>query len=145
MIRSVKERIVQTFSFEVIGLLLVAPLYSYYSNEGIAEDLALLIILSVVATLWAGIHNSIYDWLEWHIANRLANKRPFNLRALHAISLELTCVVISVPLILLMTDLSFPEALLVDLLLTISYIIYGFIFHYTYDYLRPIRTGGING
>lgn len=145
MTRNLKERAYQTLTYELGGLLLVLPLYSFFSGYGVSESLLLLVVISIVVMLWAGFHNAVFDRLEWQIVKRLASDRPFGCRVLHIISLELTTAIVSVPVILILTDFNFLEALVVDLLLTFAYTLYGFVFHYVYDTIRPVNTGEVSG
>lgn len=145
MIRSLRERVVQSLAYEAVGLLLVLPAFVLFTGVGMTNSVILLISLSVLLMLWAGIHNTGFDWLEWYFFQSVASDRSARCRMLHAVSLEFTSVLVSVPVILLLTDLRFIDAVIVDIALTVSYVIYGFLFHYTYDYFRPVKHGELSG
>ena len=132
-------------AFEAIGIVMIAPLYSYFFDAGAAESLTLLVALSVLLTIWTGIHNTVFDQVQWHMDKRVASDRSTCIRVIHATSLEVSSALVSIPLILAMTELSLWEAILVDLVLTFLYVIYGFFFHLVFDYIRPVKTGEVNG
>jgi len=145
MIRSPKERIIQSIAFEVLGLILVAPLYTYFTSSSVSESVSLLVAISLIAMLWIGLHNATYDKLEWKLLETVASKRLLRFRVIHALSLEITTTIVSVPVILLMTDLSLLEAMVVEVLLTVAYTAFGFVFNYMFDYFRPVKTGELYG
>ncbi len=141
MIRTLQERIIQSVAYEFFGLIIVLPGFAYYTGVSISDSLILLFALSLLLTLWAGIHNSIFDWLEWNLFETLASDRSIRCRAFHAVSLEFSSVLVSVPAFLLLTDMTFLDAIVADIALSIAYVIYGFLFQYGYDYFRPVQIG----
>jgi uncharacterized membrane protein len=138
-LRSARERVVQTLSFELIGLLLMAPLYAVVAGAGMRESFAMVAVVSMVVMTWSAIFNSCFDVIELRMTGRVASDRPHGLRSLHAILHELTAVVVSCPVIFAMSPLSWAEALWVDLGLTLAYAAYAYVFHLVYDRLRPVR------
>lgn len=145
MIRATKERVIQTVAYEIGGLLVVIPAYSLYYKAGVSESLTLFIAISILVMIWTGVHNTLFDLMEWRVCQRVASDRTVRYRIIHMLSLELTSTIICVPLILIMTDLHLLEAVILDLVLTFVYLIYGMVFHYIYDYLRPINKGRVYG
>jgi uncharacterized membrane protein len=139
-IRSWRERTLQTLWFEGIGLALVAPLYAWVSDSGGGESVLLIATLSLVVMAWAAIYNTLFDIAERRRTGRLASDRPHGLRTLHAVGLEGTAVLLTWPVIWAMTDLSWSAALLADLGLTATYMVYGYAFHWAYDRVRPVRA-----
>lgn len=141
-LRSARERVVQTLSFEVIGLLLIAPLYAVVAGADMRESFALVAVISMVVMTWSAIFNICFDLVELRMTGRVASDRPHGLRSLHAMLHELTAVLVSCPVIFAMTPLGWGEALLVDLGLTLVYAAYAYVFHLGYDRLRPVRPDG---
>lgn len=138
-IRSARERLLQALSFELGAFLLVSPLFSLATGNGMAESYLLIAALSVAAMLWAAAFNSVYDLLEHRWTGRVASDRPHRWRIFHALALEATQVVVSCPLIYLITGMSWFGALMADLALTVVYAAYGYVFHLAFDRLRPVR------
>lgn len=139
MLRSVRERIIQTLAFEVFGLLLVLPLFAAYTKASHLTGVIVLCLLSVLVMSWSAVHNTIFDILEWRILARVASDRSERLRALHATSLELTSMLVTLPVLVWLLDMSWSDALVLDIALTLIYVVYGYLFHRTFDFLRPVK------
>jgi uncharacterized membrane protein len=137
-LRCIRERILQTLCYEAVGLLIITPLYAIVAHAKASESLVLLAVVSAVCMLWAAIHNTVFDWLEFHLCERVASDRTAACRILHAVSIELTSVLITTPVIMWIADLGFWEALAVDIGLTIAYAAYAYAFHWAFDKLRPV-------
>jgi uncharacterized membrane protein len=137
-LRSARERVVQTLCFEGIGLLLVAPLYAWVSGAHTGESFAMVAAVSVAVMLWAALYNTVFDVVERRATGRVASDRPHRLRTLHAVGLEVSSVVVTTPVIWAMTDLGWWGALLADLGLAAVYSAYAYLFHWGYDWLRPV-------
>ncbi|WP_413720569.1 PACE efflux transporter [Silicimonas sp. MF1-12-2] len=141
-LRSLRERIIQTVSFELGGLLVVAPAYAVLSGSSPTESLGLLIALSIAFMIWSPIHNTLFDVLEFRFSHRVASDRPHGLRIVHAISHETTSIVVTLPLIMYLGGYGFWVAIAVDLGLTIAYTAYAYLFHVVFDRLRPVTGDG---
>lgn len=137
-LRGTRERVIQTLWFECLGLLLVAPAYAWVSGSGVAASFGLLVAVSLLVTTWAAVYNTLFDLIELRRTGRVASDRPHALRTLHTIGLEGSAVLLSCPLIWALTDLSWGGALLADLGLTVTYVAYGYAFHWAFDRLRPV-------
>ncbi len=138
-IRNFRERVYQAVSCELGGILVAAPLYALVAGAGAQESLLLIATLSVVATVWVLIHNTVFDLVEWRLAQRSASDRPQAFRILHAVSLEATLMILTVPVLMVMGGHSFLEAVVLDIGLTFVYLIYAYLFHIAYDWVRPVR------
>lgn len=139
MIRSVRERVIQTITFEIVALALTVPLFSLWTQSSHFSSMSILVFLSLLITLWSGIHNSLFDWIEWQFTQRTASNRPNRLRLIHAISLEASATLVSLPVLVWLLDMNWRAALLLDVSLTLLYVIYGFVFHRIYDEIRPVK------
>ena len=137
-LRSVRERVIQTFAYELIGLLVIAPVVARFHGMDTFESATLLISVSVTCLAWAPIHNTLFDLADWRCSGRVASDRPQCWRIVHAVSLEVSSTLITVPVIMLLADYSFLQALFLDVTLTITYSAYAYLFHMTYDWLRPV-------
>jgi uncharacterized membrane protein len=139
-LRSHRERVTQTLCFELGGLALVTPLYMLIFGRGAEEGLSLVIALSIAVMLWAALFNTSFDWAELRLAHRVASDRPHYLRILHAFLLEGTSAVVTLPLIMWISDLRFGPALALDIGMTLFYACYAYFFHLVYDHFRPVHT-----
>jgi uncharacterized membrane protein len=138
-IRNFRERVYQAVSCELGGILVAAPLYALVAGAGAQDSLLLIFAVSVVATLWVLIHNAMFDVVEWRLAHRSASDRPQAWRIVHAFSLEATLMILTVPVVMVMGGHGFIEAVLLDIGLTFVYLIYAYVFHMAYDWVRPVR------
>lgn len=139
-LRTPRERVIQALWFEGLGLALVAPLYAAVAGAGVGESFAMVAAVSVVVMVWAMLFNTLFDRVERHNAGRTASERPHRLRCLHAVLLEGSAVVVSCPVIVALTPLTWGQALLADLGLTLAYAAYAYAFHLVFDRLRPVAS-----
>jgi uncharacterized membrane protein len=138
-LRSVRERVFQTLTYEGVGLLLISPLIAAFHGMENSESLALLVAVSLICLAWAPVHNTVFDIVDLRRSGRVASDRPQCWRMVHAASLEVTSTLVTIPAIMYLTGYGFREALLFDITLTFAYTAYAYLFHLTYDRLRPVR------
>lgn len=138
-LRSPRERLIQTLWFEGVGLLMVAPAFAWVSGAGLGDSFGLVVGLSVAVMLWAALYNTVFDRVERRRTGRVASDRPHGLRSVHAIGLEVSSVLVTWPLIWVLTDLGWWGALAADLGLSVVYAAYGYVFFWIFDRLRPVQ------
>jgi uncharacterized membrane protein len=142
-VRTWRERVFQTLAFELGGLLLVSPLWTLASGESTGESLFLLVCLSAAVMTWMAGYNTAFDRAEARLSGRVASERPHRWRVVHAVGLEASSILVTWPLIALITGFGWLEALAADIGLTVAYAIYGYFFHLGFDRLRPVlRSSG---
>ena len=137
-IRSRRERLIQTLWFEALGLAVVSPFFAHFAGTSMGESLMLLITLSAAMMAWAGLYNTAFDLIELRCTGRAASDRPHGLRIAHTIGLEVTAALVTWPLLVALTPLGWLESLVADIGLTLTYALYGYLFHLGFDRLRPI-------
>ena len=106
-LRTARERLYQTLAYEAGGLLAAAPLYGLFFGREAGKSFALIMTLSLVVMIWAPLHNTIFDWVEFSRTGRDASDRPQGLRIFHALSLEITAAAVTLPLVMAMGGHSF--------------------------------------
>ncbi len=146
ILRSPRERVIQTIAYEVGGLCLSVPLYALFGDGTTGEAFTLMLVLAVAVLIWSPLHNTAFDWADYRLSGRLASDRPQRWRMVHAVSHEASTLVVTLPILMGLGGLTFWAALLVDLGLTLLYTVYAYVFHLVYDRLRPmqpVRVGGI--
>lgn len=136
--RTTRERIVQTLAYEVGGLLLATPAYAFAFGTETRDSALLIAALSVAVLVWAPLHNAAFDRIDWNMTGRLASDRRPRGRLVHALSLEVSVLLLTCPLVILLGGYTLPQALLVNLGLTLFYMVYAYVFHLGYDRLRPV-------
>jgi uncharacterized membrane protein len=139
-VRGLRERVIQTLAFEVLGLAIVSLPFAYFSGTTAGDSLLLLSTLSIVVTFWAALYNTAFDHIERRFTGRVASSRPRRWRVLHAIALEASALVLTWPLIVALTTLGWREAFIAEVGLTLAYAAYGYCFHLAFDHLRPVSS-----
>jgi uncharacterized membrane protein len=143
-LRTARERVIQTLAYEAGGLAVATPLYALAFGTEADESALVLAAVSVAMMIWSPIHNTLFDLVEWQMVRRIASDRPHAQRVLHALSHEVTAASVTVPILMLLGDLGFVEALLADIGLSVVYMLYAYLFHCFYDRLRPIQPNVSN-
>ena len=141
-LRSFRERAIQTSSFELIGIAFVSPIYAQLTGTSMVHGFALITILSIAILVWSPIYNTLFDAMERRYTDRLACKRPHKFRFVHATMHEISAVLITCPLLILIGGHTLGGALALNLGLTLTYSVYTYLFHIAYDRLRPVQKSG---
>ncbi len=139
-LRSFRERVIQTITFEIGGILIVSPLFAIAFGATTTEAFSAIIALSIAAMIWSPLYNTGFDWADLRLTGRLASDRPQAMRIMHAMGHEVLLMVVTLPLLMHMTGLSFIDALFADIAFTVFYTLYAYVFHLAYDHLRPVQT-----
>lgn len=143
-LRSGRERIVQTLSFEVLGLIIVVPAHALVSHTTADTSALLVASLAVIVTLWSPLFNTVFDRIDLALSGRVASERPHRLRLVHAVLLELSALVATLPVVMHLAGYGLWEAVVFDAALTVFYTAYAYVFHLAYDRLRPLaRVAGM--
>lgn len=133
--RSTADRIRQAVSFEVIGLLIVTPLFAWLFKHPLDEIGVLALLGATTATMWNYLFNLGFDQLLQWWRGDLHKTLP--LRAVHAIFFEGTLLLILLPVFAWWLDISLLNAFLMDLFFAAFYMAYTFVFTWGYDGLFP--------
>lgn len=137
-LRGFGDRLRQLLLFEIIGLLLVAPLASWITGHGIAAIGVLALAISLIAMLWSGLFNYAFDRAELARGGHLS-RRGWGMRILHATLFELGLTLITVPLVSWSLDIGLLDALLLDIGFVVFYLLYALLFNRAYDAMFPLR------
>ncbi|CAK9890034.1 MULTISPECIES: multidrug/biocide efflux PACE transporter [Pseudomonas] len=130
--KSFAERVVHAVGFEVIAVLICAPIGAWLLNRSMLEMGALAVMLSTVAMIWNMVYNAAFDRL-WPVG-RVA--RTVKVRALHAGGFETGFVLIGVPIAALMLDVSLVQAFLLEIGFFAFMLPYTMAYNWGYDLLR---------
>ncbi|MBL8451900.1 MAG: PACE efflux transporter [Zoogloea sp.] len=138
--RSLWDRLRQVALFEIGGLVLISPPFVWLSGVPATDSIGLLLILALIAALWNGAYNTSFDWIEGRLTGRTADRRPWALRAAHAVGFEGGLLLMTLPVIVLWTGMDWLTALVADIGLALAYMVYAFGFNLAYDRLYPISA-----
>lgn len=138
--RSLWDRLRQVALFEIGGLVLISPPFVWLSGVPATDSIGLLLILALIAAIWNGAYNTSFDWIEGRLTGRTADRRPWALRAAHAVGFEGGLLLLTLPVIVLWTGMDWLTALVADIGLALAYMVYAFGFNLAYDRLYPISA-----
>ncbi len=137
MHRSPIERLWLSLAFELGGLVLAVPLYRVVSGRTGEASLTLIVTLAIAVLFWNPLHNRLFDAVEHRLTGRDARQRPHHWRLVHAMSHEITPIMVTLPIIMALGNHTLTEALAVNLGLTGLYVAYAYVFYLAVDRLRP--------
>ena len=127
-----KRRWIHALSYEVILLVIIALVLSYVFEMPMQVTGGLGIAMAVTSVLWNMLFNHYFEKFE---AKRQLH-RTFKIRILHAIGFEGGLMLATIPMVAYALEISMLQAILIDLLMTLSILLYTFIFQYCYDHIE---------
>lgn len=130
--RTPLERTFHAVSYEIIGIITSAPIISFISGKPIGESGILAIIVSLIAMLWNYLFNVLFDKLQ----NKYRFKKNLFVRILHGIGFEVGLIMLTVPTIALLFNMSLIDALLLELGMLIYFFPYTIVYNWLYDKSR---------
>ena len=130
--KSLAERVGHAPAFEVIALLICAPLFSWLMGTTVAAMGALTLAISLIAMAWNVVYNTAFDRLQ----RRLGFSRTLVVRMLHAAVFELGLILVAVPLAAVWLEISLWRAFVLDAGLLLFFLPYTLVFNWVYDALR---------
>ncbi|WP_296229019.1 multidrug/biocide efflux PACE transporter [Ralstonia sp. UBA689] len=130
--KSPAERIFHALAFEIIAMLICAPLFSWLTGLPLAHMGVLTLMFAVVAMVWNMVFNTLFERVE----RRYQLARTMAVRAVHACLFEGGLVFMLVPLAAWWMDVSLWEALVLDIGIMLLFLPYTFCFNLAYDHLR---------
>lgn len=134
--RTTRDRIRHAISFEIIGILLIVPLGALGFDVH-AKDMGVVVIIgSVLATLWNYFYNLMFDRTMKRLKGRV--EKTGAERVLHAVLFELGLLVATLPLFAIYLGISLWQALIMDIAFVVFFLVYAFVFNWVYDLLFPI-------
>lgn len=133
--RSTPDRIRQDVRFELIGLLIVTPLF-VWAFDHLIKDMGLLVVLgATAATAWNYLFNLAFDHLL--LWRRGDVRRAMALRITHAVLFEMTLLTLLLSIFAWWLDVSLLTILLMELSFAGFYLVYAFVFTWGYDTIFP--------
>ena len=137
-LRGLKERCIQTAAYEIGGLLVIAPLFALFTKHDMKTSTAILVAVSLAFVVWTFIHNLAFDMIEQRLGGGPASKRSHPWRLVHAVSLEVGSIIVTLPILIYAAGFSFWNGVFVDVALSVAYAAYAYVFHLGFDRLRPV-------
>ncbi|MBO4121382.1 PACE efflux transporter [Cupriavidus gilardii] len=134
--RSTLDRIRHTVGFEVIGLLIFAPLGSLVFGYALHQMGVIAAVASLVAAIWNYVYNLLFDKAMVRLTGSV-RKSP-RVRVAHALLFELGLLTVFLPGVAWYLKISLLDALLMDLAVAGFYVVYAFVYNWAYDIVFPV-------
>tara|TARA_R110002049_G_scaffold23781_5_gene84593 strand:- start:44804 stop:45229 length:426 start_codon:yes stop_codon:yes gene_type:complete len=134
--RKTADRIRHALSFEIIALLIVTPLGAWLFDLPLSEIGVVTVVSATIATAWNYVFNLAFDHAMKHLRGSV--HKTVTIRVLHAISFEVGLLFVLMPFIAWYLGISLLEAFLIDVSFAVFYLVYAFVFNWTYDVVFPI-------
>ncbi|QAV24260.1 multidrug/biocide efflux PACE transporter [Proteus hauseri] len=126
------ERVFHAVSFEVIAILITAPLSAWILGRSIFQMGMVAIVLSTLAMLLNLFYNIIFDHY-WPLSK---GSRPAKIRIIHAIGFELSFIIFGLPILAILLNMSLWNAFMLEIGFFAFFLFYTYTFNLSYDKLR---------
>lgn len=130
--KSLAERILHALGFEILAILLTAPVLAVIMDRSMTQTGLLTLMFASVAMFWNMLYNALFDGLQ----RRLGFVRNLRVRLLHALGFEVGLIVFLVPLAAWWLSVSLVQAFLLDIGLILFFLPYTVAYNWSYDILR---------
>ena len=127
-----KRRLLHALSYEVVLLIIIALALSFVFEMPMQVTGGLGIAMAVTSVLWNMLFNHYFEKFE--AKHKLS--RTLKIRVLHAIGFEGGLMLATIPMVAYALQMSIGQAILVDLVMTLSILVYTFIFQNCYDHIE---------
>ncbi|MFJ7567641.1 PACE efflux transporter [Herminiimonas sp. NPDC097707] len=132
VINTLLRRILHALLFEICALIILVPLMSYGFDMDLFHFGALALILAVCAMVCNMIYNHAYEIVERHYGWR----RTIGMRVWHTLGFEAFFMAVALPLTAWWLHISVIDALVLDLVFSVFFMLYAFAFNWVYDIAR---------
>ncbi|CAH0148610.1 hypothetical protein SRABI70_00466 [Pseudomonas sp. Bi70] len=130
--RSMKERVLHATLFELIAVVVCAPLLAWAMGKSLAHMGALTLMFSAIAMLWNMLFNILFDAAQ----RRMGFERGLWARISHALLFEAGLILVLVPLAAWWLSISLVAAFFLDIGLILFFLPYTLGYNLAYDKLR---------
>ena len=130
--KTLAERVGHALAFEVIALLICAPLFGWLMGTSVVAMGALTLAISLIAMGWNVVYNVLFDRLQ----RRIGFAKTLAVRLAHAALFEIGLIIAAVPLAAVWLGISLWDAFVLDLGLLLFFLPYTMVFNWAYDRLR---------
>lgn len=126
------ERMFHALLFEFFAILISIIAVKFSSTHSTINTTVVIILISLIAVLWNMVFNGIFD--QFFTAPR--ENRSIPLRICHTLLFEGGLLLLTLPMIVYVLNISWLEAFIMDIGLTLLILVYTFFFNFAYDHLR---------
>ena len=130
--KSTQERFLHALGFELLALLICAPLLAWAFDYPLAHVGALSLMVSLIAMLWNMAFNTLFDSAQ----RRMGIARSFITRVVHATLFEVGLILAVVPLAAWWLSIGLWAAFMLDIGLVLFFLPYTLGYNWLYDTVR---------
>ena len=134
--RTRNDRLRHAIGFELIGLLIAAPLASWATGIHLNHMGPLAIFFSLLATGWNYVYNLGVDKLLLKYQGH--TYKSMWQRVIHTLGFEGGLLLVAMPVMSLWLGISLLEAFVLDLGFVAFYLVYAFVYNLSNDKVFPI-------
>lgn len=124
------RRILQAILYEAIALALVSPTLALVSGKSGGTALGVSVVMTLIALGWNYVFNTLFERWERRQPQR---GRTLARRMLHSAGFEGGLTILLVPVMVGLLDLTWLDALLADVALSVFFLGYSFVFTWLFD------------
>ncbi|CAI3949819.1 Uncharacterized membrane protein [Commensalibacter communis] len=135
--RSFWDRIRHAIMFEILGLVLFIPCSVWVFHHSVTDMGVIGIFSSLAATIWNFVYNLGFDKTLLFFLGYV--KKSLLIRVLHTILFEVGLTLVTLPMIAWYLNISFLDALIMDVGIVVFYFVYAFFFNIAYDFIFPVK------
>ena len=135
--QGLKRRVIYITLYEGIAIVAASAGLALMSGQGVGHSGVVAVLASVIAILWNLAFNALFE--RWE-ARQAVRGRSLRRRAAHAIGFEGGLVAFLVPVFAWWLGVSLWESLVMDLGLVVFFLVYTFVFNWSFDRLFGLPT-----
>lgn len=128
--QGIKRKVVYVATYEVIAVTVCSGGFVVFSDASLSIAGTLSLATSIIAALWNFVFTTLFEAWE---SRQVQRGRGLLRRVAHALAFEVTLVAMFVPLIAWWLDVSFVHALAMNLGLAAFFLVYTFVFSWSFD------------
>ncbi len=126
-----KQRLMQAVTFEITALTLFILVFAPLFNKSITDMGSLGIFLSLLTVAILYFYNPLFDKALLKYTGSV--DKNINARLVHALLFELSLVLLALPLLAWWLNMSFLNALILEVAAVTFMTVYTFVFHWLVD------------
>lgn len=135
--QGIKRKVVYVGVYEVIAVTICSGGFVAFSDASLSMAGTLSLATSIIAALWNFVFTALFEAWE---SRQVQRGRSLLRRVAHALAFEVTLLVMFVPIIAWWLDVSFIHALVMDLGLAAFFLVYTFVFSWSFDRIFGLPT-----
>jgi uncharacterized membrane protein len=129
-VQGLKRKIIYVIAFELIAIVLASTLLRLLSDSPVGTTWITAVASSAIAMAWNYAYNGLFE--RWE-ARQARKGRSLLRRVVHAFGFEAGLVTMLVPLFALVLGVSLLAALLLNAVMIVFFLVYGFCFNFAFD------------